>query len=1498
VTSLRSRAHGGRAHRWSPLRCALIACVAASLLAAVVALAGVSSRAAAQTTPGEPTAQTDDSVPASRVTMIGASPQEQPEETWGIGSSEDGVVQLVRYVAGSGWSLGPPLLDHAGNQLSGFKLDEPGANAPSPLAGQLTSRGAGVLVGTVPAGEAPREVVLVRDPGGSFQETLPVPTEGPAALAPGARLFAKANRAPLIAALDEPAGRAGALLVPISTKGERENVVLHWDGAEWTSEPIDVPPAASGEFHVVGIGASSPSNAWLLGELSPGGYTLFQRHVGGAGGTTWQPVASAPGGTPGEPLAVPLAGGTLATFTVPNAPTVLTQLLTVTDEGVWIDGERADAHESTTMFLRPAGESGAVSVTSWCQLPSNVPGCDHELPEGLPINATRSIAWADPSTPFGQRVITGLSNGVSLRLDGTEFTRVLALGGSVAPDDVGGTYGSAFSSPREGWLGQAALPVHLTLSPAPTRLSPWPVSFRHALLSVAPQPGAPVGALSSEALAVGDQGEIARYEPGKGWMPESLLGASGRPVTPVLRSVAWPTPSTAYAVGDGGQMWLWRSETGLWEPDPAAPVDFQGNLLGVAFDPNEPERGYAVGEGGVLLGYGKEWAQEAVPAQAAGASFTSIAFAGSEAIVAFRKLPDPSRNRYTGGLLVNDGSGWRVDESAAAAAGANVPEVVAGLPDGGAAFAANGAEPARVFERNGAESPWQPTATPLPGGREPGSLALFREGGQLRAIAAGSGLNTFAVESATPSPPGIAPVLVKAYPLEDSPESGVLRQTATGWSDEEHELNNAHEPPGHYSFYDTVFQPDPVAAVLIDPSGTQGWAIGGFVEPGGKHGGVLDTADIDRYPADGSTPPGVSEAPVASTGATFAIGGGAQCAAPCADRGEAGIGPDVWLSAAMSRASTIAGVRAFLYTGPHATSGETDGPPTVTVSYGREYARYAQLLGGSRLPAFAAPSPTDLAAGEGEALFEQAFAGFPEPFGTGPAREGLTPTGGAQQECGALAGCESYYAFDSAGQGGLVRVIVLDDSSRVGATQQAWLSRELLAAKQAASPEPAIVIGNADLISAVSAGDADSAEVARILLGQCPEGSSTCINSGDRASAYFFDASEENVTRPLRIGSASIPTFGSGTIGYVNFRKENKEFLGASGFLLAEVNTAAGARDPNNVAPVTVRLIPNIGELGLEATDGTLLRRSAVAQFAGLARRPRAGNRSPNQQDEPETDPYTPIPANCVGTACANGLLPEYSFSSSRPDIGDFVAPELSSSASHAVAVGANGKPIHDPQSGLFCAYNAGTTIVTITAGGLSSSLPVTVQGGSVRQPCGTVPLTQVPAQASSSAPAPAPAPAPVAAGAPLTAAPLSLPVPPPPAPVVHGASPRSQPNFFAPAVESAPLPAFVPPPLPTPARPSPPSGTSAVTSPVEMAEQEEEREEATEQVSNQAVAYEPHEFEPTPVFVLAFIVLAAFAGASLRRRPRRGRRAPQVAPATVTATHTQRRMSRRQRRW
>ena len=1535
--------------RLAPLAAVLLLVLAGALALAIeggLPGAGAPARAAAQPASSEPTPQTDDSVPAHNVTMIGATPLEAgapgADETWGMGEEGEGGASpvLVRYTQQGGWSLGPGLQDASGQPLHGFKPDRPqsfGGGAPSPLAGQMTADGAGVLVGGIPReGGGVRQAVLARNPGGAFQETQPIPAEGEELkagevplLKNGEALFG-AKRAPLLAPLDEGGGKAGALLVPVTETGSVEDGVLHWDGERWARESIEIPAKSKEDFRVLAIGASSPANAWLLAQLSskssyPAGAEALFRRLPSKGGASWswKPVALEAGAGDAEahPLTVPVLPSGTAPFTVGNGgepPTVQSQLLTVTSEGVWIDGERSDARASSTIFFKPEGEAGGRVSASWCKLPEGAPigtpACQHELPEALPTGPSRSIAWANPATPFGERVITGLPDGVSLRLDGESFTRVLALGGGEAPADPGGAYGAAFSNPREGWLGAPSLPVHLTLNPVASRLTPWPVPFSHPLVAIAPAPGAPVGSLASEALAVGDLGQVARYKPGEGWLPESLFGAGERLQTPQLRAIAWPTLTRAYAVGDLGQMWLWRGETGLWERDPATPLNFRGNLLGVAFDPTNPARGYAVGSGGVLLRYGKTWTQEtALPTQVQGASFTSIAFAGSEAIVVYRKLPNPQINHYEGGLLVNEGSGWQVDQGAATAMGSDVPTTVAGLTDGGAAVASEaGAGLTRVYEREGQGAPWQALATPLR--TDPGSLELFREGGALRAIASGGPANGFGAESVTPAPPGFPPDLIGPYGPSGG---GVLRQTPSGWSDEEHELNSESRTlPGHYKFEDKVYEPDPVYAVLVDPSGSQGWAVGGFGGAGEKG---INTADVERYPADGVTPTGVggSTVPVNSGEATFAIGGGAQCAAPCADLERARIGPDIWFSSALARAAQIAGTRAFLYTGPRVTTGETEGPATQPIPHARELGRYAQILASSPISSYAAATPTDRAGGS-ECLLEEAFSQFPQPFGkAGPALPGESASG---EPC--ASGQSRYYAFDSTGSAGTVRVIVLDGSTDVGPTQLAWLATELSGAKSSA--EPAIVIGNADLNAQIHAGDEAAAGVAQTLV-------------AGGASAYFYDSPEENVTKPLQVGGKSILTFGSGTLGYVNSTNEaHEDFHGASGFLLAQVNATPAARETDNKAPVTVRLIPNIGELALEAKDGTLLRRSQTALFAALARRPRAGGNSQPPSGTPsQTGLYIPIPSNCLGPACQSGIFPEYTFSSSRPDFGGFVEENLASPNPHVTPLqNAKGEPVPDEprngkgeltpngqfeenkrgepinekgevvprtQSGLFCAYNKGETTVTIKSGGLSSSLPVTVQAGSVRQPCGTVPLKELPKlqQQAVIPPPPPPAPAPAPAGPAPASAPPPVPLPPPPAvlpPAPARQAPRTPAPFFLPPALSAPVLAFVPPPVPTPARPTPPSGTSAVTSPVEMAEHEEEEESATESVSNQALAYRAPEHEPSPAYIFGIVLLAAFAGASLRR-PRRGRREVRVAPATISSMRAQRRMDAERRR-
>jgi hypothetical protein len=1500
-----------------------VAVAVALALTGVLPGAGGTTRAVAQA-PGEPVAQTDDSLPASNVTMIGATPAESGApgdyETWGVGLGASGEAAVVRYAAGAGWSLGPALQDQSGGPLKGFELDTPSAftshAGPSTLAGQLTEDGAGVLAGSLNEGK--QQVLLVREPNNPanpFRETKPVP-EAEGGLEAGSRLFSL-TRAPLIAPLDEAGGSAGALVVPVKEREESTYVeahVLYWDGQkqEWTSEPIELPSSAvPSEFRVLGIGASSPTNAWLLAQVSSEGVALFRRELAG-GEASWKAVKVG-GKEAGEPLAVPLEHAQEELLAVPGSEgeRVQNQVLTVTGEGVWIDGERPHVSASTTLYFKPEGEGG--KLTSWCTLensPAGTTGCEYPLPEALPTGPSRSIAWANSSASFGERVIAGLPNGVSLRLEGDVFKRVLGLGGA-GSHDQGATYGAAFSNSREGWLGNYRLPVHLTTKPESNLLEPWPVSFRHALVAVAPQPGVPVGALSSEALAVGDLGEVARFKPNVGWLPESLFGPKGRE-TPRLRAVAWPTPNRAYAVGDAGvdenetEMWLWRGETGLWEPDPATPYNFRGNLLGIAFDPENPDVGYAVGESGVLLGYGKTWTQQAFPAEApctpeseastatyaeesercsswANASFTSVAFAGSEAIVAYRILPDHTSKRYQGGLIVNDGSGWHIDQGAREAMGSNVPWAVTGLSDGGAAFGAS----RMVYEREAAGQPWHATATPFPGGLEPGSLTAFRENGALRVIATGSVPETYAVEREPEAPPGSPPSEIAPYPLGSDPEAGVVRQTATGWSDQEHELNDAAEPEGNWSFYDEVYEPDPISAVLVDPAGSQGWAVGGFVEPE-EHKGVLDTADVERYGEPGAVPlgKGTSAVEPANPGhALFAVAGNAQCAAPCAARAHARIGPDVWLEEALQHAH-IAGVRGFFYTGPRLVSpNAVNGKKEVAdrISYEEELSRYSEILGGSPIPAFAAATPTDLDEAGSETSFEASFDS--QPFGgSGAEKATFSPLG-------ALA---ANYAYESTGgSGGPVRVIMLEDATEAGqAAQVGWLEGMLQGAKS--REEPAVVVGNADLNAEIADHDQAAAGVKRAIV-------------AGNAAAYFFDSPEVNIEEDL---GGSVEAYGSGTLGYVKYQAEaSGAFLGASGFMLVEVGALEHGR-----AAVNVQLIPSIGELALEGENGTLLHRSATALFSGLARRPRAGNRSASgAEPNPETSPYIAIPSICVGVACSTGLLPKYEFVSSNAEVGGFVKQNIAAEPKgHEPLFNAKDEPEREPTnskgeslsttSGLFCAYNPGTTTVTIRAGGLSASLPVTVQAGSVRQPCGTVPLTNLPSKQQAAPVPPPPAPAPTPAGAAPASSPPPLPVPLPPpaaASVPRPATHVTPPPFLLPGAAPATVLAFVPLPVPTPARPTPPSGTSAVTSPVEAAEREEEREAAPESVSNEAVAYRASEHEPVPAYLLGIIVLAAFAGASVRRRPRSGRRKIQIAPATISSIRNQRNISApRKRRW
>lgn len=1429
--------------------------------------------------------------------LFGASPREAPGEIWGVSDSNQRV-HMVRYTEAGEWETLPDPVDEAGNPVALPDLGFPF----TATAGRTTPAGGVVTVAELStAGAKPPEALIVRDPGGAFRAVVPPePAFGEEpVLGEKEQLFLDSGSSPRVtlAAVEEPGGKTGALVAPYPGSGLLTGIV-HYDGAHWSREPICVGSGKECEAvpvpgkllpgTVFGIEGTAPDNDWLLTRKTSGGTKaegIVLAHRDPEKGMWLKQELGPPkslGGIfskekPESELEVEglKKGSVTIVAREPGQP------LTVTSNGVWVDANvtvGAVTVQATIYYNITKGEV----TRSWCDQPEGVSEAEqqawqkicesHPLGSELPSGEARSFAWPANSTEkFGTRVITGVGKGAMLLFENGAFARIPLIGNG------GASAGAALASPEphtveteslnqlEGWLGPS---YKLTRQPVPSGLQPWSVPFRHPLLAIAPQPGASVGALSSKALAVGAGGEVARYLPGVGWQPETLLNGQGKAVTPNLRGVAWPTTNFAYAVGDEGAMWLWRASTGLWEQDPGAPPNLiRGNFTGIAFDPNEPERGYAVGKQGLLLSYGKRWTQEKIPdGLSPEINITSIAFAGHEALATWMLAVPVKRNaietEYIGGVIVNDGSGsgWRIEEAASTALAEAehtregfAARQVAALPDGGAVIVGRAGS---VIEREAAGAPWHVVPGPPVG--YPTAVAAIREGGQLRALISvgdpGFDRASDEAQALNQPPAGGAPLLTEPYPL---PRGGFLiRQTAGGWHDEERQAYP--EPVGGG---DLPREPDPILAIGLNSEGTQGWVVGGQT---GQSPRVtlenqsltpaLQTAGVYRYGPAAAPPPNSASVPISvpTQEPTFAIGGGAQCASLCADLENTGIGPDVWLRSAVARAASIPGLRAFLYTGGGVAAGVGQSPTVGTSAFREEEKAYATRLGSEAgfLPVFPAPSESDRYR-TSLRIFGEQFAGFPRPLG-GASGIGIAPVSEGNRAAGNYS-----YAFDSEGVGGtnVVRVIVLDDSTSSG-QNLCWLAEQLAFAK--AAGRPAIVLGNREV--------GTQEELKRVLVTGaspvCPEG------EPGGASAYFYKL-EGNIKTSLAWGSASIPAFGTGSLGYLGLPElSRQEAVPASGFLLASVNVAARSA-ATNIAPVTVRLIPNIGSLALNTVDGTLLRRSQTALFEALARRPIAGTGCSAEggctRGLPGPDPYAQIPARCVaghgyrGAPCGAEIPPEYRFTSSRPDIANFVKVDPTSTSPRAVFLNGAGKPVPDPTSALLCAFNSGTTVVSVETGGLSYSVPVVVQEGSVQRPCGTVPRTDLPAEKTplESPPLP-PEPEPVLTNGPGTIppppAPTTTPVTPQtpvqiPSPVPHHAPPKPAPApqqlpFFHTNGIILPVPFIVPPAPGATVEPTPPSGTSPVTQPAVSPEPEEEEEAAFDLVHH-AVAYLPGDRTP-----------------------------------------------------
>ncbi|HXC45724.1 MAG TPA: hypothetical protein VNU24_03895 [Solirubrobacteraceae bacterium] len=1395
------------------------------------------------------------------------------------------------------WTIAETPLDEEGHVYRGMDPDR--------LSARITPHGGGLLVGQDPTRASGKQtVVLAREPGGRFR-MLPEPSAGVllgagVADEPGEAgdtsaetLAEKEGSGALADAAVEDEGHTEAYFGALGRT--RDLGVARWNGEKWTREPVELPSGYAGGFTIVAIAGTSPKNLWLLGEAEASsglGILLFERKETKAGEFHWEvaPLGSslfAAAETPARDVTKlgPLTGQA--------------QPLSVTEKGVWIDGNLqapgggSDGYDFTLYYdIAEAKLTG-----SWCDARdgSGSAICEHQLGARFGRDAGyRSFAFEGPG--YGTRIVTNplhpggedtTNMGSYLSFEGTSFMWMPGAGADNAP-------GGAFYTPTDGWLEG---PVQITTAQQPARLVGWPVSARAPFTAVTSAPGSESGNFNAQALAVGADGTVARYTPGHGWAREFLQTSSGAVSSPTLRAVAWPEASRAFAVGDLGAMWIWRAETGLWEKDPAAPLDgFQGNLDGIAFDPSEPALGYAVGQSGVLLKYGKSWAQEEeLPEGFKEANFTSVTFAGSEAMVAAEH-----------DLLVNQGSGWKVEPEVHALL-ASLPEapslnVVAGLPNGGAVLAGRDV----VLERDSAGAPWHFSEQPIVN-ETAVAAAPLQEGSHVRVLL--SVVPSFQYPPLLvlpPVEPDTPPPLIPPNPL---PGDGyLLRETAGGWEDEERAAYAGDSQ-------DKPLKADPIAALDVGTSGV-GWALGGWsgeADDAGRGSSSkgngqtirenVQTAGVYSYSAAGDPPASTGETvapiPMQSGVATFAVGGHAECAEPCSALAEEAIAPDRNLSAALGEIAGLStqpeGPRMLLYTGGRETPGE--GPESPL-----EADRYAQLMsGGGSLTVYPALSAGDSEGGE-DSAFGAAFAAFNAPFGEGAMPAGVS-TANIPSPTGAVRpGAHTHYAFDSTGPAGTVRVIVIDNSrgslaasdpyQNPAEPQAPWLEKTLADAR--ARGIPAIVVGsrelNPNLPPALNVAT-DAAEEAQIMV------------SGG-ASAYLYERPEETRTSQIPSGGAvTIPEFGTGALGYRSAVSDSftpgqpDALFGTNGYLLVGVEVAK--RNPaTNVAPVSARLIPLVQEVSLDPVDGTLLRRSAPALFTGLGRRPLAGDRwgpisaSSGNPNPPGSDPYAEFPpALCRQSDCSSAIEPEYTFTSSEPEIANFVEQDPNSTNLRKPLQNAEGHVIPDPRSSILCAFNAGTTIVTVSAGGLSYSIPVTVQGGSVQQPCGTVPLSPshfaVASSSKAAAPA-APPPSPAPAPAPI-APPPPPPVPPALAPVVKAApkpAPRvALPLVYLPIVQlpaTGPVPAVPPPPAASFARPIPPGGAT-----VRVFEEKREEEAAPEQ--SQAFARYPYD-APASAHAsmgipgggsarlaiyglpLGVLILMAGAGASIGRRRRRSR--------------------------
>jgi hypothetical protein len=1020
---------------------------------------------------------------------------------------------------------------------------------------------------------------------------------------------------------------------------------------------------------------------------------------------------------------------------------------------VWIGALVNLPGGQSPVVVRYDGANGG-TLDAWCGLTVLLTsaGCT-----GI-LDADHQAAVPDASfDTAGGELALALDNGFVDVFTGDDWRRVAAPGFS-----AGGS--SAFGDPTTGWLAGPTAFGRWSLDKT-TALVPWPQANRNPIVAIAQPPGSDGSATSPGAISVGLGGAALKFDPGSGWLVTPLPPRASHVN---LLGVAFADPTHAVAVGQFGTILRWDGTT--WTEDPQTLSITTNQLNAVAFGADGT--GYAVGTFGTILRYdGSSWSTEEPPAEDSGVDITSVTVAGGDVFA------------VAGGNLIersSDGTWHRIDPSllpSDPAPASGDLTLVSGLPDGGVVAAGqsiliNRAGPGQPFEY--APQPIEGTAVALAATRD--------QSGALRSFVS--------IAPATNASSGVQDA---GFPPGDGE---LIRQTPDGgWQD----LSEAQYPGGALPA-DGMVKVDPVLAIAASPDGGGAWAVGGYA-------GTPDSADrgsnaiLSARPTGWLTssiwrfdtgtqvqPPSIQSGnvtiPAQQGTVSFAFFSSALCRASCASALDAQ--PDVNLTGAATQIAQFAkqpGGPAFAVLGGNAR-GPIDADAYAAGNGAADLARLPDLLAplGS-LPLFAAYGPLDAVPTlqNPAQAWDDAFSASPAPFGSAPAPTGIAPVASGEPD----GNIHRYYAFDATQNGGTLRVVVLDNSagSLEGTSpgQTAWLQTQLADARSKSLP--VVVVAALPLRSNRAT---DGNDVAAMLA-----------NAG--VLAVFTTNSPFQLNEKYLVpdnapaGAPQIPEYEGASLGYQDPSNNGVAWYDVS------VDTAS--------RQVHVDAIPVVDSLALKPLQGLTVNRSFTLQFQAIARRPVGSLATTTSNDSfPGFDDYVEIPApDCGGRPC---IQPSFRFSSSDPTIGDFVVP--SGPGSRFPQVDSSGHTTSSSTSGLFCAYNTGTTTVSITTGLSTYSLPVTVESGGFGPPCGTVfrpgvnPIVHVQQQSSNAnatPPPPPPAPAPVATELPL---PTFVPPPPPPAPAPLPPTVIAPPAVHAPPPAPAPAPAPAPVPAPAPPAPAP----------------------------------------------------------------------------------------------